>query len=39
MSKTTATFKGVRIVSVKGGFQIVGQPKVWKSLVKLTDSL
>lgn len=36
---TTANFKGVRIIAVQGGFQIVGQEKVWQSLVKLTDSI
>ena len=39
MKTPHAEFKGVKIIRVKGGFQIIGRKKVWRDLVKLTDSL
>ena len=35
----TASFKGKRIRAVKGGYQIVGDTKVYKTLTSLTDTL
>jgi len=38
-SISVAQFKGVKIIAVRGGYQVVGQTKVYKRLLALTDTL